>query len=121
LDKELREIKGRSGREMFSGGMFLGSVKNNHFLPSISLIDWLAKRSDRKIFVNKRTAWLFLCGRDLFGKGIVKSNVGEGLVLVQNENDENLGYGKIIDELNKMDSVVVENLLDKGDFLRREH
>ncbi len=121
IDQDLANLKDRVNKELFSGGMFLGEMKGKEFLPSISLINWLSRRSDRKIFVNKKAAWLFLCGRDLFGAGILRSDAKEGLVLVQNEADENLGYGKIVDDLSKRDKVVVENLLDKGDFLRREH
>ena len=80
----------------------------------------VAKKTDRKIFVNRKTAWLFLCGRDIFGRGIVKSNVKKGLALVQNEADENLGYGEIIADLGNKDKVVAKNLFDRGNFLRRE-
>ncbi|MBW2987614.1 hypothetical protein KY336_03620, partial [Candidatus Woesearchaeota archaeon] len=37
-------------------------------------------------------------------------------VLVQNKKDENLGYGKIV----RKGKVFVLNLMDRGDFLRRE-
>jgi len=56
---------------------------------------------------------MFLCGRDAFADNIVKANVNSGLVLVQNEKDENLGLG-ILNEKG------IRNILDRGDFLRRE-
>jgi len=119
-DKELLEIKEKIKDEPFSAGLFLGESKNGKFAPSANILDMLSKISDRKIFVNKKTEWLFLCKRDIFGKGIVKSNAEKGLVLVQNERDENLGYGEIVDDFSKKDRVVVKNLLDRGNFLRRE-
>ena len=66
---------------------------------------------------------MFLCGRNVLPSSIAKNPNGltEGLVLVQNERDENLGYGKIIDDINNSPMrIVVKNFLDKGDFLRRE-
>ena len=119
-DEELKNAKGRINQEPFSVGLFLGEMKKNRFVPSAAILDAVSRLSDKKIFVNRKTAWLFLCGRDIFGRGIVKSNVKKGVVLVQNEMDENLGYGEIIADLSLKDKVVVKNLFDRGDFLRRE-
>ena len=47
-------------------------------------------------------------------------DVKKGLCLVQNEQDENLGYGKFSTGLAHDDRIVVKNKMDKGDFLRRE-
>jgi ribosome biogenesis protein Nip4 len=117
---DLAKIKAGINQEPFSAGLFLGEIRKNMFVPGTPLLDMISKTSDRKIFVNRKTAWLFLCGRDIFGSGIVKANVENGMVLVQNELDENLGYGEIVADLSLKDKVVVENLFDKGDFLRRE-
>jgi ribosome biogenesis protein Nip4 len=119
-DKGLMDIKSRISQEPFSIGLFLGEVKNNNFIPGANLLDMISKKTDKKIFVNRKTGWLFLCGRDVFGRGIVKADVKKGLVLVQNENDENLGYGEITADLSVQDKVVVKNLFDRGNFLRRE-
>jgi len=119
-EKELIRAKGRIRKEPFSAGLFLGETKNGRFVPGASLLDILSKKTKRKVFVGKKTEWLFLCGRDVFGRGIVKANAKEGLVLVQNERDENLGYGKITGDLSKKDKVVIKNLFDRGSFLRRE-
>jgi ribosome biogenesis protein Nip4 len=112
---ELLELKNRIKNEPFAVGTFLGEMRENKFKPSIALLDNLSKLSDRKVFVNDKAEWLFLCGRDVFRQGIVKSSINEGLVLVQNEKDENLGYGEF-----SIGKVAVKNLLDRGDFLRRE-
>jgi len=117
---DLLEIKNKIKEEPVSAGLFLGELKNGKFIPSANLLDIVSELSDKKIFVNKKTEWLFLCKRDVFGKGIAKANAEKGLVLVQNELDENVGYGEIVDDLSKKDKVVVKNLFDKGSFLRRE-
>ncbi|MBW3023067.1 hypothetical protein KY308_03105 [Candidatus Woesearchaeota archaeon] len=121
-DEELIKLKEKIKKEPEAIGVFLGKAGKSRFHPSAPLMDIISKNSDRKIFVNKKTEWLFLCGRDIFGRGIVKSNVKEvnELVLVQNESDENLGYGKIVADLSEQDKVVVKNFFDKGEFLRKE-
>ena len=100
-------------------GIYLGERKGS-FRPSPALLELIAEKSGKKLFVDKKGEWLFLCARDLFGRSILRSNVKQGLVLVQNEQDQNLGYGKIINSLEKKDQVVVKNLLDRGAYLRDE-
>ncbi len=112
----------------YSAGIFLGTrakSANSEFRPSVALLDILSKNSDKKVFVDKKGEWLFLCGRDLFGASVKKVNFNEEdeLVLVQNENDENLGYGLIVTDVKhsrNKDKMVVKNILDRGSFLRRE-
>ena len=77
------------------------------------------------IIVNKKTAWLFICGRDILQQGILeKNNLKKGdYTLVMNEYNECLGFGKIMHNLRGVpDStkIAVKNILDIGDFLRRE-
>ncbi len=119
-DKELVEIKDKVELDPFSVGLYLGRNKGKDFEPSSALVELIAKSSKKKVFVNKKSEWLFLCGRDLFGKGIIKSNVKKGLVLVQSEDDENLGYGKLVGDISEKNNVVLKNVLDKGDYLRKE-
>ena len=84
----------------------------------------LARAEANKIIVDKKTAWLFICGRDVFRKGIIAVNgsLRKGdYALVLNEFDECLGFGKITRRLDEERAkVVVRNILDIGDFLRRE-
>lgn len=94
-------------------GLPLGMIKKNRFYPSLPLLAWLAKHSARKAYIIDKAAWLFLCGRDITAESIVRSNIKSGLVLVNNKKDENLGYGRIT-------SNGIINLLDRGDYLRRE-
>lgn len=120
------KIKSVTERDCVAMGEFLGELKYKEFKPSIALLEKLSKISEKKVFVDEKAEWLFLCGRDLFSKSIEKSNLKpkkrKGLVLVQNSFDENLGFGRMVAPLTKenQNRVVVRNLLDRGDFLRRE-
>jgi ribosome biogenesis protein Nip4 len=113
-------------KDFFHAGIYLGKVKNRKFFPSFSLLKMLAEGEANKVIVRTKTAWLFICGRDVFGKGILKvigsRNKGDH-TLVLNEFGECLGFGKIIrrlDKETKKTKVVIENVADVGDFLRRE-
>lgn len=98
-------------KNLVASGLVLGHKKNN-FKPSLYLLELIAKDSSKKIVINSKAEWLFLCGRDVFKDSILKKNATE-FCLVQNEKDENLGFGLIKGNL-------VKNMLDRGDFLRRE-
>ena len=102
-------------------GIFLGEVRRKEFRPGLALLERLAGMSGKKIFVDDKACWLFLCGRDLMANSITRADADKGLVLVQNGNDENLGLGRIIGNVKeKTTRIVVKNILDRGDFLRRE-
>jgi len=116
-DKDLAELKSRIRLEPETIGLYLGEETGKGFKPSPALIDEIAKISDRKVFVNEKAEMLFLCGRDIFQDSIARFNAKEGIVLAQNEKDENLGYGRIVKDGNK---ILVRNLLDKGEYLRKE-
>lgn len=120
LSEECTTLKRKIPLQLTTGGLLMGEVRRGSFVPSPALLDWLQKRTDRKVMVNKKTEWLFLCGRDIFGEGIIKSNAKKGLVLIENEAEEVLGYGDIIGNVKEKKRVVIKNKFDKGDFLRRE-
>jgi hypothetical protein len=89
------------------------------FSPSPALIDLISKFPDaqsKKIFVNRKAEWMFLCGRNVLSDSVAKNPNGlsEGLVLVQNVQDENLGYG----QFKKEDTLIIKHILDKGRYLR---
>jgi ribosome biogenesis protein Nip4 len=118
-EPELRDIKDSVKRDIFAMGVFLGEAKDK-FYPTPAFLEMVAKNpasDNRKIYVNKKAEWLFLCGRNILMESIAKNphNISEGLVLVQNERDENLGYG-IFKQEGK--DLVVRNLLDRGMYLR---
>ncbi len=102
-------------------GLYLGEKKEK-FKPSYCLLDWLSKHSKEKVFVKDIGEMDFLYGKNLRSRHIKKvegeTKVGF-LKLVQNENDENLGYGKIVGDFNKTNQVI-KHRMDRGDFLKRE-
>jgi ribosome biogenesis protein Nip4 len=117
-EQNLWDIKNRINRDIFAVGAYLGEEKQG-FSPSPLLIDMISKFPDtqsKKIFINKKSEWLFLCGRNILPESIVKNpnNLSNGLVLVQNEHDENLGYGLFKQE----DTLIIKHILDKGKYLR---
>ena len=123
LNEALRKVT-RQG--FYYAGIYLGKVKNGKFFPSFNLLAILAKGDANKVVVDKQAAWLFICGRDIFRRGITAiygSRKKGAHTLVMNEFGECLGFGKIIcalDETVGDDEVAVKNVLDVGDFLRRE-
>jgi ribosome biogenesis protein Nip4 len=117
-EERLWEIKNGVNRDIYSLGLHLGEEKMG-FSPSPALVDLISKFPDaesKKIFVNKKAEWMFLCGRNILSSSISKNpnRLSEGLVLVQNEHDENLGYGLF----KKEDTLIIKHVLDKGRYLR---
>jgi ribosome biogenesis protein Nip4 len=111
-------------KDFFYAGTYLGKIKNGKFFPSFSLLRMIAERKANKIIVDKKTEWLFICGRDIFKQGIIKvmdlKKRGE-YTLILNQHEECLGFGKIIHNLNgEKNELAVKNISDIGDFLRRE-
>jgi ribosome biogenesis protein Nip4 len=119
-----KKLKGIAPRSFFYVGRYLGKVKNGKFSPSFNLLAILAKSEAHKVVLNEKASWLFICGRDIFGEGIISaqgSRTKGTLTLILNEFGECLGFGKIVNDLDAKDTtVVVENIADIGDFLRRE-
>lgn len=105
-------------------GVYLGRTEKGLFHPSFPLLFMVAENAKNKITVDDKVAWLFVCGRDIFKEGVLKAEGSRGkgsCTLVFNKHGECLGYGKITTDLDEAKSgVVVKNLLDVGDFLRRE-
>jgi ribosome biogenesis protein Nip4 len=120
LKELMLQINSRIHRQPVSAGLFLGEEKGKEFKPSIALLDLIGHASQRWVMVDDKAEWLFLCGRDVFGKSVVKANVNSGIALVVNSKKEVLGYGKITGELKNKERVFVKNILDRGDYLRRE-
>jgi ribosome biogenesis protein Nip4 len=122
LNKVLTKV---CSKNFYYAGIYLGKVKNGKFFPSFNLLAMLAEGEANKIVVERKAAWLFICGRDILGKGILKvhgSRKKGDHVLVLNEFDECLGFGRILCGLDKAakGEIVVKNVSDIGDFLRRE-
>jgi len=107
----------------YYAGLYLGKVKNGVFFPSFNLLNMLLPVAANKVVIDPKAAWLFICGRDVFGSGVVKvigSKRKGDTSLVLNEYGECLGFGWITSDLGSAERVAVKNVLDVGDFLRRE-
>jgi len=121
-----KALFGVAQKDFYYAGTYLGKVKNGKFFPSFNLLSMLARGQANKIVVEKKAAWLFICGRDLFRTGIVAvqgSRRKGNHALVLNEFGECLGFGRIVGSLGgaaKKGEVAVKNISDIGDFLRRE-
>ena len=102
-------------------GLFLGQEENEKFVPSFVLLEILSKISNEKIFVKDIGEIDFLYGKHLRVRHVLRIE-GEKkigfLKLVQNENDENLGYGKFVGEEGKIQ--VLKHRMDRGIFLKRD-
>jgi len=118
------KLKNFVRESFFYAGIYLGEIRNGGFFPSISLLKMIAERAANKIVVDRKTEWLFICGRDIFRQGIIKVNGSKrkgDFTLVLNIHGECLGFGEITRNLDEKGSgVYVKNILDIGDFLRRE-
>jgi ribosome biogenesis protein Nip4 len=117
-------LKKLIAKDFFYAGTYLGKIKNGKFFPSFSLLKIIAEKKANKIIVDKKTEWLFICGRDIFKRGIIKvmeSQRKGDYTLILNQHGECLGFGKIVRSLDEeKDGVFVKNISDIGDFLRRE-
>lgn len=111
--------------KFFYAGVYLGAVKGTSFFPSFPLLSTIAAGKANKLVVDSKTAWLFICGRDIFKQGILNdTRLKKGdYALIMNEQNECLGFGKIMINIRQeidVKKVAVKNILDIGDFLRRE-
>ncbi len=120
-----KNLKQQIPKGFFYAGAYLGAVKGSSFFPSFLLLAMIAEQKANKLVVDKKTAWLFICGRDIFKQGILtEHNLKKGdYALILNEHNECLGFGKIVHSIHEEEDVkqvAVKNILDIGDFLRRE-
>jgi ribosome biogenesis protein Nip4 len=118
-------LKRQVPSKFFYAGVYLGAVKGASFFPSFLLLRMIAERKANKLVVDHKTAWLFICGRDIFKQGILnETRLKKGdYALIMNEHNECLGFGKVMINIRQeidAKKVAVKNILDIGDFLRRE-
>ena len=103
-------------------GLYLGEEKEGTFIPSFGLLELLSQYSQEKVFVKDIGEIDFLYGKTLRSRHIdhVEGDAKIGfLKLVQNIYDENLGYGKITEDISQAGQVLKPKL-DRGLFLKRE-
>lgn len=120
-----QRLKNLITKRFFYVGAYLGKIDGEKFFPSFILLQMIAAEKEaNKIVADKKAAWLFICGRDIFKRGIEKtlgSKKRGAHTLVMNQYGECLGFGRITQNLDKeKGGVAVKNISDIGDFLRRE-
>ena len=120
------KLKNLVAQDFYYAGVYLGKAKRGVFFPSFTLLAMIGEQGANKVVVDDRTEWLFVCGRDIFKQGIitVSGSRKKGThTLVLNKQGECLGFGRILCNLDAEENkrkVVVKNVSDIGDFLRRE-
>lgn len=97
----------------FSVGLFLGEETKTEFIPSSNILRIIKEQSSKYIVLNEKSAWLFVCGRDIFFEGIEQDCFEKGNVLVLNEHQEVLGVAV-------KKGKEYKNVYDIGQLLRRE-
>ncbi len=120
-DDELLKVREEVGGKPISVGLPMGEVKKGKFTPSVALLHVLSQRSNEKVFVKDIGEIEFIYGKNLKARHVdkVDGSSKEGfLKLVVNKHGDCLGYGKIVGSLDG--GKFLRNLLDVGDFLRRE-
>ena len=121
-----KTLKSLIQKDFFYAGAYLGKAKDERFFPSFNLLAMIAECGANSVVVDKKAAWLFICGRDVFAKGITAvhgSSLKGDFTLVLNGFGECLGFGRIARNLDSeamKNEVAVRNVSDIGDFLRRE-
>jgi ribosome biogenesis protein Nip4 len=118
------KLKKLIAKDFFYVGTYLGKTKNGKFFPSFNLLSMIAEKKANKTIADDKTEWLFICGRDIFKRGIVRvmgSKRKGDYTLILNQHGECLGFGRILHNLDdKRGKAAIKNISDVGDFLRRE-
>ena len=108
-----------SKRPLFIGEC-IAHLRGPVLIPSIGFLQEIGRLAKHRVVVNPEGEWLFICGRDVFGKSIVKHTdpkIGDRVVIL-NRHSECIGYGDVVGPMDG--KVVVKRLFDIGDLLRRE-
>jgi ribosome biogenesis protein Nip4 len=103
-------------------GLYLGKEVLSKFIPSFNLLDLMSKSSSEKVFVNDFGEIDFLYGKHLRKRHVssIQGSLKKGVKkLVQNEFDENIGYGIFLGE-QKNSSRILTHVLDRGVFIKRD-
>src|SRR5450759_759248 len=59
-------------QDFFYAGIYLGKAKEGKFFPSFNLLAMFAKKEANRIILDRKASWLFICGRDILGKSIMR-------------------------------------------------
>jgi ribosome biogenesis protein Nip4 len=105
--------------DLVYAGKYLGKDKRR-FKPSLILLQSLTdEKATRKVSVDRESAWLFVCGNDIFEERLKpisgELRLGENYLVIF--EGRCIGYGRFESSAGIK---VMKNLFDVGDFLRRE-
>ncbi len=128
LSKDLAKFLELFKLNYVHAGIKVGEVGSRRFRFSLEGTFYLVKRDKKKVFVNDKGEMLFLYGRDIFAESVldVTDDVKENdIVFVCNRRGDILGVGRARFDAGRIrkvakDRVVVENLVDRGEYLRKE-
>ncbi len=97
-------------------GELIAHQRGEYIIPSIHFLQKIAKQATKKVVVDDKGAWMFICGKDAFAKSIITHNAEPNdFVVVMNQHDECIGYG-----IYQEGRAAVIRKFDIGDLLRRE-
>ncbi len=124
---DLHDFLKRADINPISVGLKLGEV-GRRFRFTLEGTFFLAKKKRKRVYLSDKGEMLFLYGRDVFSGSIVKAtgDIRENdVVFVCNRAGDILGIGRSRFEAAKLrsvekDRVVIENLVDRGQYLRKE-
>ena len=119
------KLKSLIRKDFIYAGIYLGRNENDTFSPSFNLLAMMTGLDTNSIIVDSKSEWLFICGRDVFKRGITQVSGPEkkgDYTLIINQHGDCLGFGRLVRDLSDKDEgkVAVKNIKDIGDFLRRE-
>jgi len=109
------------GKRPIYSGECIAHIRGPVLIPSVSFLQQIAKQARKHVILTPKAEWLYICGRDVFTKGISTHNnpeVGDRVVVL-NQHKECLGYGEMTAPFTDK-RVVIKRLFDIGDLLRRE-
>lgn len=97
------------------------ATSHKRLRPSPHVLQKLAAQDLPRAVVNDKSAWLYICGRDILTKGILTSDFAEKdtYILVMDQHGHCLGYGQVTRATDKRVEEI-KNIYDIGDYLRRE-
>lgn len=107
IPESQRVLIKRIHEKPFSAGLVLGK-EENVFKPTTALLERI--KTDKTITVDDKSAWLFVCGRDIFQNSLEVASK-HPLAIVKNKRDEVLGLAKKKGNL-------YQNIFDRGKILR---
>ncbi len=128
LSKDLYKFLELFKIDFVNAGIKVGEVGSRRLRFTLEGSFYLAKRERKRVYVDEKGEMLFLYGRDIFARSVVRvtDDVRENdIVFVCNEKGDILGLGKSrfnADRYERVekDRIVVENLVDRGEYLRKE-